>query len=169
MAWSWFIFTLYAALPAFCANMAPVFAARWKWFPSLAVPIYEKYLGSHKTWRGVFVAVITGSLVGMVQALLISRNPIFLTTVILFGALSGFGAMLGDALKSAIKRALGIAPGAAFIPFDYIDYIAGMIVCTLPVYAWSWQQAAFLILFVSIANPAANAIGYFIGIKKTYW
>jgi CDP-2,3-bis-(O-geranylgeranyl)-sn-glycerol synthase len=165
----WYLVTLFLALPAFAANMAPVIAAHQKWLMRYATPINEKQLGTHKTWRGLIVAIIAATIVALLEYAFYSPSAHLWINFLLFGILSGFGAMVGDAAKSYIKRKVGIAPGKPFIPFDYFDYIIGVVLFTYPLYQWSFDQVIFLILFVCIANPAINVIGYMLGVKKTYW
>lgn len=135
----WFI------LPAGCANMAPVFAARL--FPRWNQPVdFGKSIGGirvfgdHKTVRGLVAGVVTGALVGLVQSLLWSRSTWLRSISIFdyghgalgFGALLGGGALLGDLVKSFCKRRVGRRPGQPWFPFDQIDWVLGALAVSYP-------------------------------------
>lgn len=160
---------LYLALPAFVANVMPILATPLRLWPRLAYPVNERFLGSHKTWRGLVVGMVFGSLTALVQWLVWMPYEVSLSWALLFGFLAGTGAILGDMAKSLVKRAVGIPSGGPFIPFDQIDYIIGMVACTLPLYPWSVEQVGILLIFVLIANPIVSTVSYFLGIKKTFW
>lgn len=127
----------YFLLPAYFANMAPVLCKDV--LKPLAIPIDgdrtlrgKEILGDHKTWRGVIVATIAGMFVFWLQQLLYQFVPIqkmslfnYSTMPMLSGALLGFGAILGDAVKSFAKRRIGVKPGVMWFPFDQIDYPIG--------------------------------------------
>lgn len=165
----WYFVTLFLALPAFVANMAPVVAARFKWLSSYDVPVNEHLLGRNKTWRGFIVAIVAATIVALLEYLFFSPSAYLWIYFLGFGILSGVGAMIGDSVKSYFKRLLRIAPGKPFIPFDYIDYVLGVVLFTYPLYPWSLKQVLFLLIFVCIANPLVNSTGYLLGVKKTYW
>lgn len=172
---------IYVALPAFVANMMPVFAARFN-IAFLHTPVDGgrvvrgiRILGDHKTWRG-FVAAILGSvLVVMVQyfePVPISFSvyePSTLVWAIFYGAYIGLLVMVGDMLGSFIKRQFGFASGKPCIPLDQIDYITVFILGTLPFIAWTLPLAAVLVLFTFFLNLGTNALAYVTGVKNTYW
>ena len=70
---------LYLFLPAYCANMAPVFANRLR-LP-LGQPISTKYFGEHKTWRGFIVGVLAALVILYIQKLLLIQNNIIATNI----------------------------------------------------------------------------------------
>lgn len=77
-------------------------AQRWAWPVDGGSKLWdgERLFGAHKTWRGVFVGSLTCGLLAISLGLGFMRG-------MGFGALS----LLGDALSSAIKRRLHLAPG----------------------------------------------------------
>lgn len=129
---------LWLLLPAAGANMAPVFAKSL--FPNWNTPIDfgkkwngKELFGSHKTYRGMVCGTLVGLVIFYLQQVLF-RNVPALKELYLFnydeitslaGAWIGFTALLGDLVKSFFKRALKIAPGEPWIPFDQIDWIIG--------------------------------------------
>lgn len=66
-------------------------------------------LGSAKTWRGVLVAVLLGSLLGQV-----------VLGSFIQGALFALMAMLGDALASFVKRRRGLQPSEQALGWDHL-------------------------------------------------
>ncbi|OGC92463.1 hypothetical protein A2899_02445 [Candidatus Amesbacteria bacterium RIFCSPLOWO2_01_FULL_49_25] len=131
------------------ANMAPVFAAKlwpkWDW------PINGILFGSHKTWRGLVFGVGIAGIVGGG-----------------LGALSGFGALMGDLVKSFCKRRMGIAPGKSWFPWDQIDWVVGTMVMSWPVVRWTiWEVAALVFLGLGL-HLLVKVIGYVIKVNESY-
>lgn len=176
--------TIYFLLPAYAANMAPVFAARLNFFPHLAQPIdgghklaNDFWLGSGKTWRGLLVGIIIGTVVGGLQGIVYdigwwrSLSPLALTSIsgLLIGFLSGVGSMLGDSVESFFKRRVGIHSGNAWPVFDQIDFIIGALLLTSLVTPWSWSRCIAAIIITLILTPISNWIGFHLKIKKVWW
>ena len=164
-----YLFALYMAIPAFVANAAPVFAAKFDVSKRYNHPINTRLFGEHKTWRGFIAGVIAGTIASAIQWCVFAPHFADIGEAVLFGALGSMGALFGDIAKSFLKRRLHIAPGKPFIPFDYIDYMIGFLLFTYPLYSWSMQEAVFLIAAVIILNPLTNVLGYLTGVKNTYW
>lgn len=138
--------TLWYFLPALVGNMAPVFATRFKWLPTLNTPLDggkswygEPLLGPTKTIRGVVFGILFGSITALMQyelQPLPTVRPLHLLPLISvshalgWGALLGFGALLGDALKSFCKRRLHIPSGSSWKPWDQIDVVIGVVLVT---------------------------------------
>lgn len=96
-----------------------------------------RVLGSHKTWRGV-----TAALVGCGLAALI------LGFDFLIGA--GFGglAMLGDALSSAVKRLLRLAPGSEVFALDQLpEALLPLLVFAAPLRLNAMELAIVVAIF----------------------
>lgn len=112
------------------ANSAPILIRQIPLIDKLSYPLdcYVKFLdgqrvlGSSKTWRGVFAA--------MLATMLCSAG---LNSGWVIGLVVGFLAMLGDSLSSFIKRRLGMPPShmalgidqipESLLPFIYLNYI----------------------------------------------
>lgn len=176
--------TIYFLLPAYAANMAPVFAARLNFFPRLAQPLdggkqwFGDYLiGSGKTWRGLVVGVLMGTIVGGLQGVVYdlgwirSLSPVELTSLsgLLLGFLAGLGSLLGDSLESFIKRRVGIRSGNSWPVFDQVDFIIGAFVLMILIVPWSWPRFATGIIITLILTPLSNWAGYHLKIKKVWW
>jgi CDP-2,3-bis-(O-geranylgeranyl)-sn-glycerol synthase len=174
---------LYFMLPAYIANMTPVFATKL-FGKRFSTPVDFGYeykgkplLGSHKTWRGLITGVVIGTLVFCLQRRLygipvlesLSLFDYSATPPILYGLLLSFGALFGDMVKSLIKRRLHVQPGKKFIPWDQVDFIIGALIFISLVYLPSWTVMAIVIVFSPVLHIAANQLGYALKIKNTPW
>ncbi|MDP3997831.1 MAG: CDP-archaeol synthase [Candidatus Andersenbacteria bacterium] len=174
---------LWFFLPALSANLAPVFAARYNWWPQLDLPLDggktlsgRSILGSHKTLRGLIIGIIIGSIVGLIQYILQSQTLIAGISIITYpsalmaaaiGALIGFGALFGDAIKSFCKRRLNISPGTSWIPWDQIDVVVGVIIVTFWFAPLNFNQIIISLFVVGIGMYLSSVIGVYLKIKKS--
>jgi CDP-2,3-bis-(O-geranylgeranyl)-sn-glycerol synthase len=139
--------TFFFLAPAGMANMLPHSA--FKLSGRHTTPIdFGKTLGgkpifgSHKTWRGLILGSLGGTLTALLEALIFRSLKTNLSFIPLsfnfetafFGFLLGTGALLGDCIKSFFKRRVNIAPGQSWVPFDQVDWILGALLFTLPFY-----------------------------------
>ncbi|MBW2967458.1 CDP-archaeol synthase [Candidatus Woesearchaeota archaeon] len=173
---------LYLFLPAGFANMAPPFFRDMR-FLDCPVDFGHRWkgktlFGSHKTWRGVFFGTLIAIITVFIQKILFLDYPVFrgislldysAVNFVLLGFLLGFGALLGDIVKSFMKRRAGIAPGNPWIPFDQIDFILGSLALLCFVYIPSWQTVLFLLVAIPILHIFFNHVGYYMGINKNKW
>ena len=175
---------LYFMLPAYLANMAPVFAQKLGVLKFLAKPIDggrmlagKPIFGEHKTWRGFAVGILVAAATVWLQRFLYSI-PFFQKISLinylemhwcLLGFLFGFGALFGDLVKSFFKRRVGVAPGKPWIPFDQLDFVVGALVFIAPIYFPSWSAVIVILIFSPVLHIIVNNVGYFLRIKKTRW
>lgn len=159
-------------LPAYAANIA---ASLFK-IKFLAKPISEKLFGSNKTYSGFFVGIILALLMASIQKILWQFSFFqeisylnYAGNFLLIGFLLGFGALLGDLVKSFFKRRIGIAAGQKWIPFDQIDYTLGALVLV----SFLWQPPLIFIISAVILNLLLhilfNHLGFWLGIRKNKW
>jgi CDP-2,3-bis-(O-geranylgeranyl)-sn-glycerol synthase len=172
----------YLMLPGLLSNLMPPLVKR---VPFLDSPLDlglkwhgKELLGSHKTFRGFFFGVLVAIIIVFAQKILFENYAWFQTaslldysqhSFLLVGFLMGFGALFGDAVKSALKRRLDIKPGRPWIPFDQMDFVIGWILFTAIVYVPSWQIAVTLLITVPVLHIATNHVGYYIGVNKVKW
>lgn len=175
--------SLYFVLPAYLANMMPVFFAKLHLLEFLNIPVDggkrfkgQELFGSHKTWRGMAAGTLGGISVAGIQAS-IYFLPIFYSLSIfnyhshwlLFGFLAGLGAMTGDLIKSFFKRRVGIKSGGMWPIFDQLDFILGFLLFTV----WLVNPGSAIIITIlvmtAILHPLSNLIGYLLGLKKVWW
>ena len=146
----------------------------------------RRILGDGKTYRGLFVGIICGLLVGLLQMRLVSGGfAVFGVTLPAFGmSIAGSvtvilalscGSLFGDMFMSFFKRRLGLKRGAPLPVIDQLDFVLG---AWLFAYLLSpvWFAANFsvwIVVTVLVITPVlhlvSNIIGYFIGVKKEPW
>ena len=171
---------LYFFVPAYCANMAPVLArGHWEW---LATPVDagrswrgRRILGDHKTWRGIIAGVVVGALVFAVQCRLYRMGMWRDLALVdyerlgsLPGVLLGLGTGVGDAVKSFFKRRVGIAPGASWLGFDQLDFMAGAYAFVSPVIVPPPLATLTILPIVFFGSIGASAAGYYLGLKEAW-
>lgn len=163
--------TLWFFLPAFLANMAPVVAAYFRWLPGLARPLDggrvvngQRLLGDGKTIRGLVVGILSGSIGGIIQYWW--YPPTGFMVSLFMGAWIGFGALLGDALKSFVKRRRGIPSGTTWKPWDQIDIVIGVWLVS-----WWWSPLSpiqYLVALIVIGSGMyiSSEVGVRLRIKQ---
>jgi CDP-2,3-bis-(O-geranylgeranyl)-sn-glycerol synthase len=156
---------LYFMLPAYAANMTPPFMRYWKgWNP----PIAPRYLGAHKTVLGFVSGVCAAILVASLQALIAWPGSLVPADPWL-GIRLGLGAMAGDSAKSFVKRRLGIPPGARWIPFDQLDFVAGALLLTCSRASLTWVDVAAIAVLTFVGHILVDHLGYWLHIRDTRW
>lgn len=172
----------YLLLPAIAANIAPVITAYYNILPHLNRPLDGGYylrgrriLGSHKTVRGLIIGIIFGLLTGLIQYLLsqdIRLSALYLIPyqnlpVSLFAAGTlAYAALMGDALKSFIKRQFDIKPGSSWIPFDQIDFVIAALIAASLFANLTWMHVILAIIFIGFGSFVASYVGKIIHLKK---
>lgn len=158
---------LYFMLPAYLANMAPPLLRFWHGWNR---PLHARLLGAHKTVLGIVVGVVAALLATALQAWLAApwslvdyhRWP-------WLGFAFGIGALGGDALKSLLKRRLGMAPGQRWVPFDQLDFVVGSLLLAGPAAHLSWLDALQVLVISFLGDLMVNRLAWRLGIKRTPW
>ena len=148
----------------------------------LAVPIDfgvkfhgREIFGQNKTWRGLLVGILVGIITAGVQAFLFFKTDFFRANTlvdfgrvnfILLGALMGGGALIGDLIKSFIKRRFNVPPGKPWFPWDQLDWITGAILFSLIVYVPPVRVAAVTALLYVGVHLCSDRIVCYMGLKK---
>lgn len=173
------ISAVYLMIPAYFANMAPVFVKKLN-FLNYPIDFNKKInkkpiLGSHKTWRGLFFGVIAGIIMAYTQFLL-QRYAFFesislvdYSSWLAIGFLLGFGALFGDTIKSFFKRRFNAKPGKRFIPWDEIDYTVGSLFFLSIIYIPSWQIILAALIINLLFHIIANHVAYYLKLSKVKW
>ncbi len=158
-------------LPAGVANATPVVANRIplinKWVTPMDFGLSwrgKRLLGSNKTWRGV----VTGTCLAGLTGLLL--YPLTNTTetrweIVGLSLLMGFGALLGDAFESFLKRQRGVPAGHSWFPFDQIDYIIGGLLVILPFSEISLRTAGVIFVTYFALHLIIAYSAYKLGLK----
>lgn len=159
-------------LPTFIANQCPGFAWNLN-LPLAKMPVWEKRLGPRKTW-GAYYAGPLGALI----VLLIQRQfPRINAELGLFDydkqlgfavLALGLFPILGDHVKSLIKRLRGKAPGKYWWPWDQTDFAVATIAASAALLTWiGWQRAIIIVALVLIYHPIGNEIAFRLGWRET--
>jgi len=178
------LFALWFFIPAGVANAAPILAAKLPYSRDLNAPLDfgkeingKRIFGSHKTWRGVISGILAATLVVWAQKMILdNNNPGFISghpsdylslNAFYLGFLFGFGALVGDAIKSFIKRQLDIDAGKPWFPFDQLDYIIGG--CLLAAVAVRLNAPEYLVVILVwfLLHLIFSYAGYLLKLKST--
>ncbi len=161
--------SLYFFLPAYFANMAPVL---FKWIPFLNKPVHSKLFGKNKTWRGLIIAPLIGTLIFWLQKYFHTQGFQALSLIdyadfsLLFGFLLGLGAILGDLVKSYYKRKNKIKEGRLWPLWDQLDFVLGALILSFLIYIPKADTIVVLVLLSPILHVVVNHLGYYLGIRK---
>ncbi|HEV8666738.1 MAG TPA: CDP-archaeol synthase [Candidatus Paceibacterota bacterium] len=152
-----FLQSLTLFLPILLANQAGMIAQLFH-LPFSTMPVSRRLLGENKTIAVYYVApVLAGVVVFLYQ------DNYWYREALVFG----WGAVLGDHVKSFVKRRLGFKPGDPWI-FDRIDFAIGGALAAKCYFAWVTFEHVFWI--VAIALPVhylGNQVGFILGLRKT--
>lgn len=156
-------------IPAYIANMAPVFARRIPWHTPIDFGLTfrnKRIFGENKTWRGLIVGVIVGTFVGVLLSKIYWN---FSFSALTWSFCSSLGALLGDTVKSFFKRRFNISSGKSWFPFDQIDFTIGALLLGSLVYFPGWLNSAIIVLVSAIGHIAVNHFAYYTGIRGEKW
>ena len=158
---------LYLMAPAYFANMAPPFLKYWKGWNR---PISARWLGAHKTVGGFLLGLAVAVSVAGAQAAIDWQGSLVpYHDWPLIGLALGFGALGGDALKSFIKRARGVAPGESWVPADQLDFVLGALILVSPWARLGWSDAAIIVAVSFVGDIAVNHAAYRLRIRDSAW
>jgi len=166
---NWWLDSLLIMLPAYFANMAPVFMHRFN-ILGLKTPIDggrklkdgTRLFGDGKTWQGVVFAVSYGAIIGYLLGF-------FGISSLLIGAVLGFFAILGDLAGSFIKRRLKLKRGQNAGLLDSMDFILFALAASFIFYQWEIRQILLLLIINPVLHRSANITGYFLKLKDVPW
>jgi CDP-2,3-bis-(O-geranylgeranyl)-sn-glycerol synthase len=178
------LFSLWFFLPAGIANSTPIIAAHLPGLRNLNAPFdfgkkfrNRRIFGDHKTWRGIIGGLIIGVLVVWLQMTLFhhflwvrhTSAPVSYQrpSVLILGLLLSFGALLGDAIESFLKRQYSIPAGQRWFPFDQLDYvIGGLLLATLYV-RLPLQDYGWVVLIWFGLHLLFSYLGYVLKLKES--
>jgi CDP-2,3-bis-(O-geranylgeranyl)-sn-glycerol synthase len=178
-----FFIAFWFMIPAAVANVVPILSAAAPGLRHLNAPIDagiqfrgRSLLGHHKTWRGLISGVIAGALVFWLQQILVrhyTSGPAdagdlgYMYGYPYLGALLGFGALAGDAIKSFFKRQRGIDSGKSWLPFDQLDYIIGAVLISLPFVTLTVWQYVWIFVIWFVMHLVMSYVGYLLHLKDS--
>ncbi|HOV12924.1 MAG TPA: CDP-archaeol synthase [Spirochaetota bacterium] len=171
--------SIYTTLPAVAANGAPILMKRVNF---LNYPMdfnktigNDRILGDHKTFRGLFFGVLFSMIVINIQYLIFYFTKVELTiynfnqlNFQILGFLMGFGVIMGDLVKSFIKRRLRIEPGKRFIPWDQIDCALGGLLFGRIVWDFPIEYGISIIFITFFMHIAIRYIASLFGVCEKW-
>ena len=140
-----------------------------------------RWIGDGVTWRGFAAGTIVGTLTGIIQGFLgpsiVKEFGQFITTPIItnipegiiIGFLLGFGALLGDAIGSFIKRRLGIGRGNPAPFLDQLDFIIVALILVSFVVELSPTVIIIAIVLTLAIHLLTNSVAYLLGLKDVWY
>jgi CDP-2,3-bis-(O-geranylgeranyl)-sn-glycerol synthase len=172
---------LWFLIPAAVANLVPPITARMlpHWNTPMDFGLHwrgQQLLGSHKTVRGLVTGVLMATLAHQLQVLL-ALNSVFLSALAIdpafhqtwwLGGWMGFAALLGDAVKSLVKRQLHITPGRPWLPWDKIDWILGTLAGCWLLLPVTFGFALTAVITGLLLSSAGKVIGYWLKINRSW-
>ena len=125
----------------------------------------RRIIGDGVTWKGLIFGTITGTLVGAIEGVLI-WDPVY---GLIVGFLLSFGALLGDAVGSFIKRRIGIARGRPAPILDQLDFIAGALILASLYTSITWESVIIIAILTLIIHLISNMVAYLTGLKDVWY
>lgn len=157
---------VYFIMPAYIANLSGLaFGGTTPVDLGRNFPDGKRIIGDGVTWKGLIFGTITGTLVGAIEGILI-WDPVY---GIVIGFLLSFGALLGDAVGSFIKRRIGIGRGKPAPILDQLDFIAGALILASLFTTITWETVAIIAVLTLIIHLISNIIAYLAGMKDVWY
>lgn len=174
--------TLYFILPAYFSNGAGlVFGGGMPVDFGKSDSKGNRWIGDGVTWRGLIggtvIGIITGAVQGYFGPQIIAEFGDYIITPIvtsipqgiLIGFLLGFGALLGDAIGSFLKRRIGIGRGKPAPILDQLDFLIVALILVSFVVKLNWQFVIIAIVLTLAIHLIANTGAYLLGMKDVWY
>lgn len=188
----WLPQALWLMLPSYVANMSAVKVGGGTPMDfGKVLKDGRRVFGPGKTWRGFLLGGLLGTLLGGALHGLAPLTGGVATDFgagwswILICAALGFGALLGDAVKSFVKRRLGKERGAPWLGPDQLDFVLGAwLVALLAGQLAVWGQLApvnwllatltpglaiVILVITPVLHLGTNWLGHRFGQKEVPW
>lgn len=138
----------------------------------------KRIFGNGKTFRGFIFGSFCGVIASVAQYF-VAKNFEFefiskfnnsdIAFFLILGLLLGFGGLLGDAVKSFVKRRIGIKRGKPWPPFDQLDFIIGGLLLASLAYFPGWKICLALVIITPFSHLLSNVIAYLLNLKDVWW
>ena len=176
---------VYFMLPAYVANLSGLaFGGGTPVDGGRECKDGRRLIGNGVTWKGLQNGTIIGTLVGAVLGIIgtfygdlsvltggIIDLHVYGSLIggLILGFLMAFGALLGDAVGSFLKRRIGLERGAPAPFMDQLDFVVGALVLSLLVVRISWSFFIIIALLSLFLHLGSNTFAYLIGIKDVWY
>lgn len=141
----------------------------------------NRWIGDGVTWRGLIAGTVIGTLTGAVQGyfapqIIQTFGPYIITPMasdlysgILIGFLLGFGALLGDALGSFLKRRLGIGRGKPAPILDQLDFLIVALILVSFIVKLDFTFIIIAVVLTLVIHLITNTCAYLFGLKDVWY
>ncbi|MDD2643604.1 MAG: CDP-2,3-bis-(O-geranylgeranyl)-sn-glycerol synthase [Methanobacteriaceae archaeon] len=173
---------IYFMLPAYVSNLSGLaFGGGTPMDKGKTLSDGYRIIGNGVTWKGFISGTILGTLVGGIQGFLsinltqISGGIITLNVFqsipngLILGFILAFGALLGDAVGSFIKRRLGISSGKPAPFLDQLDFVIMSLLLISFIVPLSIDFVLIIAFITLILHLSSNTIAYLLGIKDVWY
>lgn len=174
--------TLYFILPAYCSNGSGLlFGGGMPVDFGKSDKNGVRWIGDGVTWKGFIAGTLIGTLIGAIQgyfgpSIIAAFGQYIITPIatslpqgIIIGFLLGFGALLGDAIGSFLKRRLGIGRGKPAPILDQLDFIIVALILVSLVVELNWICIVLAIILTLIIHLLTNTGAYLLGLKDVWY
>lgn len=179
-------YSIYFMIPAYLANgSALVFGGGTPLDFGKNAWDGRRLIGDGVTWRGTILAGLFGMFIGGLLGLLASlgigtgffdivTNQIFyldgyISKGLLVGFLLGYGALIGDAIGSFLKRRLNFERGKPVPLLDQLDFVVVALIFSSFVVSISFEMVIMILILSVFLHLGANIFAYFIGLKDVWY
>ncbi|MDI6806497.1 MAG: CDP-archaeol synthase [Candidatus Aenigmarchaeota archaeon] len=166
--------------PLYIANSFAFLSSKIKFLKFLAVPIdlnkkwfdRRRILGQNKTLRGCIFGILGGltSIIIFVSSEAVNFSIYSsMEEAIEIGLALGFGAIIGDMVKSFFKRRVGKGVGENWFPFDQVDFLLGALAF---VYLFKFIPLLLVVILIPVTiltHVVFNILAFYIRIKRVPW
>lgn len=176
---------VYFMLPAYVANLSGLaFGGGMPIDGGKECKDGRRLIGNGVTWKGFQNGTIIGTAVGVILGIIgtfygdlsvLTGGIIDLHVYgsvlggLILGFLMAFGALLGDAVGSFIKRRIGLQSGEPAPVMDQLDFVIGALILSLAVVRISWGFFIIIALLSLVLHLGANIVAYLLGIKDVWY
>ena len=176
---------VYFMLPAYVANLSGLaFGGGTPVDGGRECKDGRRLIGNGVTWKGLQNGTIIGTLVGVILGIIgtfygdlsaLTGGIIDLHVYgsifggLILGFLMAFGALLGDAVGSFLKRRIGLERGAPAPIMDQLDFVIGALVLSLLVVQISWKFFIVIAVLSLVLHLGSNTFAYLIGMKDVWY
>ncbi|MDD6285125.1 CDP-2,3-bis-(O-geranylgeranyl)-sn-glycerol synthase [uncultured Methanosphaera sp.] len=180
------IYSIYLMIPAYLANgSALVFGGGTPLDFGHDAWDGRRLVGDGVTWRGIIggglFGMIIGGLLGWlasyglgdyffnISAIQITMVSGYIPKGLLIGLLLGFGALIGDAIGSFIKRRLNFERGKPVPLLDQLDFVVVALIFISPFIQLTWQMILIILVVSVFLHLGANIFAYLIHLKDVWY
>ncbi|MDO5852085.1 MAG: CDP-2,3-bis-(O-geranylgeranyl)-sn-glycerol synthase [Methanobacteriaceae archaeon] len=180
------IYSIYFMIPAYLANgSALVLGGGLPLDFGYSDSKGRRWIGDGVTWRGLVLGGLFGGFIGAIIAYLASlgfgtfyfniiSSQITLTDNFIFqglilGLVLGFGALIGDAIGSFIKRRINIPRGNSVPLLDQLDFVIVALLLSSLIMKLDLIMIIIILVVSVFLHLLANIFAYLIHIKDVWY